>query len=108
MARDALKLQYRPSTKCSTPAAASRMIDCMGTRAMPGSEPLTSAATKNSGTPMGTLIESACNTEPVSTPRRALALLKAKMAAEKTAKKTPSTCPQRFIYSMSSALKLGY
>ena len=44
--------------------------------------PLTSAAIRKMGTPIGTVITSACTTDPVSTPRRALALLKANVAAE--------------------------
>src|SRR5688572_20675800 len=46
---------------------------------------------KNSGTPIGTVIAMACATEPVSTPRRRLALLKAKVAADKSARKPAST-----------------
>ncbi len=46
---------------------------------------------KNSGTPIGTVMAMACATEPVSTPRRRLALLKAKVAADKSARKPAST-----------------
>src|SRR5262249_31626343 len=53
--------------------------------------PLASTATKKIGTPIGTVITSACATEPLSTPRRALALLKANVAADSAARHTPST-----------------
>jgi hypothetical protein len=43
------------------------------------------------GTPIGTVIASPCATEPVSTPRRALVLLNAKVAADNAAQSTPST-----------------
>jgi RNA polymerase sigma-70 factor (ECF subfamily) len=43
------------------------------------------------GTPIGTVIASACATEPVRTPRRALALLNANVAADSAASTTPST-----------------
>ena len=52
---------------------------------------MVSAATKKIGTPIGTVIASACATEPVRTPRRALALLKANVAADSAASTTPST-----------------
>src|SRR5215470_8566129 len=50
-----------------------------------------SAARKNSGTPIGTVMAIACATVPVSTPRRTLALLKANVAAEQMARSPPST-----------------
>jgi hypothetical protein len=53
--------------------------------------PVVSAATKNSGTPIGTVIAMPCVIEPVSTARRTLALLNAKQAAEQTASRLPST-----------------
>src|SRR4051812_3629061 len=46
---------------------------------------------KNTGSPSGTVMTMACQTEPVSTPRRRLALLKAKVAADKSARKPAST-----------------
>ena len=53
--------------------------------------PVASAARRKIGTPIGTVIAIACETEPVSTPRRALALLKANVAADSAARNTPST-----------------
>src|SRR5262249_56649887 len=55
--------------------------------------PVMSAARKNNGTPRGTVIAMARKTDPVSTPRRTLALLKANVAAEQLAKRPPSTQP---------------
>ena len=52
---------------------------------------MASTAARNIGTPIGTVIASACATEPVSTPRRALALLNANVAADSAASNTPST-----------------
>ena len=52
--------------------------------------PVISAAKKNSGTPSGTVIAMPCEIEPVSTARRTLALLNAKLAAEQSARKPPS------------------
>ena len=49
--------------------------------------PVTSAAMKNSGTPIGTVIAMPCEIEPVSTARRTLALLNANEAAEQSARK---------------------
>jgi hypothetical protein len=53
--------------------------------------PVASTASRKIGTPIGTVTASACSTEPVSTPRRALALLKANVAADSAARHTPST-----------------
>jgi hypothetical protein len=46
---------------------------------------------KNIGTPIGTVMAIACATEPVSTPRRAAALLKANVAAARRPNNPPST-----------------
>jgi hypothetical protein len=61
--------------------------------------PVTNAARKNSGTPIGTVIAIAWVTVPVSTPRRTLALLNANVAAEQTANRPPSTTaiPRRYV-----------
>src|SRR5262245_16376494 len=53
--------------------------------------PVISAAMKNSGKPIGTVIAMPWVIEPVSTARRTLALLKANEAADKSARKAPST-----------------
>src|SRR4051794_6659913 len=52
--------------------------------------PLRSATRKNIGSPSGTVIAMAWPTVPVKTPRRTLALLKAKVAAEQIASRAPS------------------
>src|SRR6266508_3108474 len=53
--------------------------------------PEATTASRKIGTPIGTVIASACSTEPVNTPRRALALLNANVAADSAARHTPST-----------------
>src|SRR5262249_1265094 len=45
---------------------------------------------KNSGTPIGTVIAIACNTDPLRTPRRTLALFSANVAADNSANRPPS------------------
>src|SRR5437868_6925419 len=47
--------------------------------------PVASTASRKIGTPIGTVIASACSTDPVSTPRRALPLLNANVAADSAA-----------------------
>src|SRR5438445_5790137 len=82
------------------PAADNAAIACAEKLVTVARWPVTSAARKNSGTPIGTVIAMACPTVPVSTPRRTQALLKANVAAEQTARRLPSTC------AMSPALLL--
>src|SRR3954447_22267251 len=77
--------------KCSTPELPRIIIDCNEKEVIEASVPLSSAAMKNTGSPSGTVMTMACQTEPVSTPRRRLALLKAKVAADKNARKPAST-----------------
>src|SRR5580704_3862011 len=55
------------------------------------SEPVATATRNEIGSPIGTVIAMACSTEPVSTPRRTLALLNANVAAERSAMNPPST-----------------
>ena len=64
------------------------------------SVPTAAAAMKNNGTPTGTVIAMPCNTDPVSTPRRTLALFKANVAADSRARNPPSTpATLRFVVS---------
>src|SRR5688572_24906879 len=73
------------------PAADSAATDVGEKPATAPRFPVTSAATKNSGTPIGTVIAMPCTIEPLRTARRTLALLNAKQAAEQSARKPPST-----------------
>jgi hypothetical protein len=52
--------------------------------------PKAKAAAKKMGTPIGIVIDNACDTDPVNIPRRAEALLSANIAAESRARKPPS------------------
>src|SRR5689334_4272640 len=81
------------------PASASATYPWVENASTSPSRPVRSAARKNSGTPIGTVIAIACATDPVSTPRRTLALLKANVAAEQMARSPPSTlyCPPKFV-----------
>ena len=85
-------MQYRPQTKCKIPAIESAITAAEENSATAPSVPTAAAAMKNNGTPIGTVIAIACNTDPVSTPRRTLALFKAKVAADRRARNPPSTC----------------
>src|SRR5581483_1153420 len=74
-----------------TPDSDSAAKALVSKSSMVQNEPVRSASTSEIGTPIGTVIAIACSTEPVSTPRRRLALLKANVAAEQSAMRPPST-----------------
>src|SRR4051812_39835623 len=59
-----------------------------------GKAPIGQATSRKIGTPIGTVIAMACDTEACSTPRRAVALLRAKVKAASSANRPPINCGQ--------------
>src|SRR5690348_7620725 len=88
------------------PEADSAISPLVEKPATAASEPVASATRNEIGNPIGTVIAIACSTEPVSTPRRTLALFSAKVAADRIAIKPPSTrhFPSCFLFQFARCL----